>query len=148
MAAEGGARPDPIEIQNLLSGSQAGSGEQAVCDTIDRFRQAVERRDVDGLSGVVAHDGGIVFYGSQAGDKQVGWEAVRRSFEEQFAEVDDLGAEVLESAVSVVGDLAWAAYDLRYHEAGAGSFDTRWTCVLRRYHDGWKFVHMHHSLGR
>ena len=59
MAAEGGARPDPIEIQNLLSGSQAGSGEQAVCDTIDRFRQAVERRDVDGLSGVVAHDGGV-----------------------------------------------------------------------------------------
>jgi ketosteroid isomerase-like protein len=100
---------------------------------------------------VVAHEDGIVFCGSQAGDKQVGWEAVRRSFEEQFAEVSDIKSEVLDSTISVVGDAAWAAYDLRYAEAGgaaAGLFESRWTCVLRRHSDGWKFVHMHHSRGR
>jgi len=51
----------------------------------------------------------------------------------------------------VNGDTAWAAYDLRYSEkggAGAGSFETRWSCVLCRYKNGWKFVHMHHSRGR
>ncbi|MBI3971566.1 MAG: nuclear transport factor 2 family protein [Chloroflexi bacterium] len=124
---------------------------QAVREAIEQFRTAVQARDIQALSRVVAHEDNIVFYGSQAGDKQVGWDAVRRSFEEQFSEVSGLQAEVRDSTISVVGDLAWAAYDLRYTEVGgseASSFDTRWTCVLRRYGDGWKFVHMHHSVGR
>ena len=125
--------------------------EHEVRAAITRFTDAVQARDITALSQVVAHEEGIVFYGSQAGDKQVGWDAVRRSFEEQFAEVSDIRSEVLDSTISVIGDAAWAAYDLRYSEAGgaaAGSFDSRWTCVLRRYPDGWKFVHMHHSRGR
>jgi ketosteroid isomerase-like protein len=120
-------------------------------DAIDRFREAVQQRDIQALGQVVAHEAGIVFYGSQAGDKQVGWEAVRQSFVEQFAEASGIRSDVLASTVSAVGELAWAAYDLRYQEtggAGAGTFDSRWTCVLRRYPDGWKFVHMHHSRGR
>ena len=123
----------------------------AVRAAIARFTDAVRDRDIGALGAVVAHEEDIVFYGSQAGDKQVGWDAVRRSFEEQFAEVSDITSEVLASTVSVVGDLAWAAYDLRYAETGggaAGAFETRWTCVLRRFADGWRFVHMHHSLGR
>ncbi len=125
--------------------------EHEVRAAIARFTDAVQARDITPLGAVVAHEDGIVFYGSQAGDKQVGWAAVRRSFEEQFAEVSDIRSEVLASTISVIGDAAWAAYDLRYTEAGgaaAGSFDTRWTCVLRRDADGWKFVHMHHSRGR
>ncbi len=125
--------------------------EHEVRAAIARFTGAVEDRDITALAKVVAHEDGIVFYGSQAGDKQVGWEAVRRSFEEQFQEVSDIKSEVLDSTISVLGDAAWAAYDLRYSEAGgaaAGSFESRWTCVLRRHPDGWKFVHMHHSRGR
>ena len=122
-----------------------------VRQAIEQFRTAVQERDIQALSRVVAHEDNIVFYGSQAGDKQVGWDAVRRSFEEQFQEVSGIQSEVRDSTISVVGDLAWAAYDLRYSEAGssgAGEFETRWTCVLRRYDNGWKYVHMHHSLGR
>ena len=125
--------------------------EHEVRAAIARFTDAVQHRDINSLSEVVAHEDGILFYGSQAGDKQMGWQAVRRSFEEQFAEVSDIQSEVLASTISVIGDAAWAAYDLRYAEAGgaaAGSFESRWTCVLRRYPDGWKFVHMHHSRGR
>jgi ketosteroid isomerase-like protein len=125
--------------------------EHEVRVAIARFTDAVQQRDINALGEVIAHEDGIVFYGSQAGDKQVGWEAVRRSFEEQFAEVSDIKSEVLDSTISVIGDAAWAAYDLRYSEAGgavAGSFESRWTCVLRRYPDSWKFVHMHHSRGR
>lgn len=124
---------------------------QEVRDAIEQFRQAVQQRDIHALSRAVAPDEQIVFYGSQAGDKQVGWPAVRRSFEEQFAEAGAIRSDVLSSTVAVVGELAWAAYDLRYAEAGgpgAGTFESRWTCVLRQYPDGWKFVHMHHSPGR
>jgi ketosteroid isomerase-like protein len=125
--------------------------EQAVRDAIDRFRNAVENRDIEALGKAVMQDEGILFYGSQAGDRKKGWKAVRASFVEQFAEADRIESEVLSSQVSVVGDLAWAAYDLRYRETGgprAASFESRWTAVLRRTPDGWKFVHMHHSRGR
>lgn len=124
---------------------------QEVRDAIGRFLSAVENRDINALGKVVAHEDPIVFYGSQTGDKQVGWNAIKASFEEQFQETNAIKSQILQSAVSVVGDLAWAAYDLRYSESGgqlAESFDSRWTCVLRRYRDGWKFVHMHHSRGR
>lgn len=125
--------------------------ESEVRNAIAQFLAAVTKGDIKGLSQVIAPDEHIVFYGSQADDKQVGWLAARRSFEEQFAEASNIQAEVLASTVSVVGDLAWAAYDLRYSEAGgaaADAFESRWTCVLRRYPDGWRFVHMHHSRGR
>jgi len=119
--------------------------------SIDRFLGAVQNRDIKSLSEVVSHEGDIVFYGSQAGDKQVGWDEIKSSFEEQFSEVSNITNRVLASHFSVVGDLAWAAYDLQYNEAGgpdSEGFESRWTCVLRRYSDGWKYVHMHHSRGR
>lgn len=122
-----------------------------VREAIDRFIKAVEGRNIEALGKVVAHEKEVVFYGSQAGDKEVGWDAIKASFVEQFGEASAIKSEVLGSAVSAVGDMAWAAYDLRYRETGgkaAGGFDSRWTCVLRRYPDGWKFVHMHHSRGR
>ncbi|HZR47159.1 MAG TPA: AtzH-like domain-containing protein [Candidatus Manganitrophaceae bacterium] len=122
-----------------------------VRDAIDRFIKAVEGRNIEALGKVVAHEKELVFYGSQAGDKQVGWDAIKASFLEQFGEASSIKSEVLDSTISVAGEMAWAAYDLRYSEAGGrgeGGFDSRWTCVLRRYRDGWKFVHMHHSRGR
>jgi ketosteroid isomerase-like protein len=127
------------------------SDEQAVRDAIEQFRNAVENRDIAALGQAVLQDEDILFYGSQAGDRQKGWKAVKASFEEQFSEADRIRSEVLSSQVSVVGDLAWAAYDLRYQESGgpkAGSFESRWTAVLRRKPEGWKCVHMHHSRGR
>ena len=134
-----------------MMGGANDAAVREVREAIERFIAAVEHRDLEALGRVVAPEEGIVFYGSQAGDKQVGWAAVRRSFDEQFAEVSGITSEVLASTVSAVGELAWAAYDLRYTETGGAAperFESRWTCVLRRYPDGWKFVHMHHSRGR
>jgi ketosteroid isomerase-like protein len=119
--------------------------------TIERFRDAVQKRDIKGLESAVTHEPDMVFYGSQAGDKQVGWAAIKASFEEQFRETSSIESEVLDSTIKVNGDTAWAAYDLRYTEKGgakAGAFETRWTCVLCRFKNGWKVVQMHHSRGR
>ncbi len=126
-------------------------GVKDVRATIEKFTDAVRKRDIKALESVVAHEPDMVFYGSQAGDKQVGWPAIKASFEEQFRETSAIESEALDSMIKVNGDTAWAAYDLRYSEAGgagAGTFETRWSCVLCRYKNGWKFVHMHHSRGR
>jgi len=129
-------------------------GEQAETEVravIDVFSDGVRNGDIKAMESVIAHEPNIVFYGSQVGDKEVGWDAVKASFEEQFQETGEIQSEVLDSTVSVVGDLAWAAYDLRYGEEGGSASDTfesRWTGVLHRDVDGWKIVHMHHSRGR
>jgi ketosteroid isomerase-like protein len=125
--------------------------EKDVRAVIEKFRDAVQKRDIKALESAVAHEPDMVFYGSQAGDKQVGWPAIKASFEEQFSETSAIESEVLDSMIKVNGDTAWAAYDLRYNEVGgskAGSFETRWSCVLCRYKNGWKVVQMHHSRGR
>lgn len=122
-----------------------------VSGTIERFREAVQKGDIKALESVTVHEADMVFYGSQEGDKQVGWPAIKASFEEQFRETSGIDSEVLDSRVKVNGDTAWAAYDLRYSEKGgsaAGTFESRWTCVLCRYKNGWKVVQMHHSRGR
>ena len=129
-------------------GEQAETEVRAVIDT---FSDGVRNADIKAMERVIAHEPNIVFYGSQAGDKEVGWDAVKASFEEQFQETGEIQSEVLDSTISVIGDLAWAAYDLRYGEEGgpaSDTFESRWTCVLRRDLDGWKMVHMHHSRGR
>ena len=127
------------------------SAENEVQAVIDAFKDGVENRDIEMVGSVIVHDPNIVFYGSQAGDKRVGWDDIITSFQEQFEDTDDIQCEVLDSTISIVGDVAWAAYDLRYREEGASeliTFESRWSCVLRREPDGWKMVHMHHSLGR
>ena len=127
------------------------SAENEVQAVIDAFKDGVENRDIEVVGSVIAHEPNIVFYGSQAGDKRVGWDDIKTSFHEQFKHTDDIQSEVLDSTISIVGDVAWAAYDLRYREEGASesiTFESRWSCVLRREPDGWKMVHMHHSLGR
>ena len=130
-------------------GERAESEVRAVIE--NTFSDGVRNRDIEAVESAIAHESNIVFYGSQAGDKRVGWEAVKASFEEQFSEIDNIQSEVLDSTISIVGDIAWAAYDLQYSEEGGSAsdaFESRWTGVLRRYPDGWKIVHMHHSRGR
>ncbi|HEY5648599.1 MAG TPA: nuclear transport factor 2 family protein [Nitrospiria bacterium] len=125
--------------------------EKEVSETIGRFADAVRNQDLQALSSMIADEEKVVFYGSQSGDKEVGHDDILASFKEQFADTEAMDSEILSSVVSVSGDMAWGAYDLRYTEKGggkAGTFDTRWTCVLRHFPDGWKLVHMHHSIGR
>ena len=59
-------------------------------------------------------------------------------------ETDNIQSEVLDSTIAIVGDLAWAAYDLRYSEEGGSAsdaFDSRWTGVLRRDPDTGTHTH-------
>ncbi len=125
--------------------------EREVSETIGRFSDAVRNQDLQALTSMIAEDSKVVFYGSQSGDKEIGQDNILASFKEQFADTDSMDNEILSSTVSVSGDMAWGAYDLRYTEKGggkSGTFDTRWTCVLRKISDSWKLVHMHHSIGR
>ena len=134
--------------KETVMGDRAETEVRAVIDT---FSDGVRNRDIEAMESVIAHEPNIVFYGSQAGDKRVGWKDIKTSFQEQFEDTDDIQSEVLDSTISMAGDVAWAAYDLRYSEEGGCApvaFESRWSCVLRRDPDGWKMVHMHHSLGR
>ena len=134
--------------KETVMGDRAETEVRAVIDT---FSDGVRNRDIEAMESVIAHEPNIVFYGSQAGDKRVGWEDIKTSFQEQFQDTDDIQSEVLDSTISMAGDVAWAAYDLRYSEEGGSvpvAFESRWSCVLRRDTDGWKMVHMHHLLGR
>ncbi len=52
--------------------------------TIEKFRDAVQTRDIKALESAVGQEPDMVFYGSQAGDKQVGWPASRPHSKSSF----------------------------------------------------------------
>ncbi len=125
--------------------------EKEVTEAVGRFSDAVRNQDIGAMEKMIPADSTVVFYGSQAGDKEVGRDDIISSFKEQFSETESMDSETLATTVSVCGDMAWVAHDLQYSEKGgnkSGTFESRWTCVVQRFPDGWKVVHMHHSVGR
>ncbi len=73
--------------------------EDAVREVLDRFKDAVERKEIKTIEQLIAPGNDVIFYGSQAGDKQIGQDAVVRSFAEQFKEVEVIKSELLASRV-------------------------------------------------
>ena len=56
--------------KETVMGDRAETEVRAVIDT---FSDGVRNRDIEAMESVIAHEPNIVFYGSQAGDKRVGW---------------------------------------------------------------------------
>lgn len=80
------------------------------------------------------------------GDRQIGWDAVRASFE-QVAQLASGGkVELKEQLIHVVGDVAYEAGVERGEVKLAGhpvTIDHRVTNIYRRESGGWKMIHHH-----
>ncbi len=124
------------------------SNESEVRAASDAFYAALSRMaggDASGISGAW-HHGPEVTAMHPIGGMQVGWDAVRGSFE-QFAELATEGqVGIADSHVQVVGDAAIETGQERGHVRLGGesmTIDHRVTNVYRRGPDGWTLVHHH-----
>lgn len=55
---------------------------------VDQIAQAMQAKDVEALSAIVAHNPDMVNFGTGAAERRVGWEALKASIEQQFAVFD------------------------------------------------------------
>jgi len=123
----------------------------AVAETIHRYIEAVEERDLVKYATVVAHDDDLAWYGSMPG-QIVGWGEVEGVIRGMFDALSDITITQTDLRVHLSPDrgLAWATclWDFRARMGGQPVIEpTRCTWVLERRDPGWVIVHWHKSVG-
>jgi uncharacterized protein (TIGR02246 family) len=125
---------------------------EAVRSTLDDYVRAFENRDIRLYSQVVANDSGMVNFGTDASERVVGWEALKRHVEAEFAQLSEPKATVSEVTVNVAagGRFAWAT-SLWNFRAKMGeqtlALPVRCSWVLEKRGARWVIVHFHKSVG-
>jgi ketosteroid isomerase-like protein len=123
--------------------------EAAVMDTLKRFNEAYQRKDVDSLLAMLAPDPDGVFIGTGADERRIGLDEAGAQIERDFAQSDVIFWELGWHSVSAAGPVAWLAADVIIHvkidEREIG-MPIRLTAVLEKRGDKWLFVQLHNSV--
>jgi ketosteroid isomerase-like protein len=121
------------------------STEDEVKAASDRFYSALSRMDIAQLPEVWSHSESVTTMHPMGGE-QVGWQAVRESFEQADGAMTDVHVEIADQIIQAGEDMAYEVGVERGHGTVAGetiSIEHRVTNVYRREAGGWKLVHHH-----
>lgn len=126
----------------------------AVKSVLDNYVTAVESADIELYGKVVARDPDMVNFGTDASERIVGWDALRRAIEAQFAALPGTRIAVSDVTVDVLsgGRFAWATSLWVFKATVAATGQTielpvRCSWVLEKRETGWVIVHFHKSVG-
>jgi ketosteroid isomerase-like protein len=129
-------------------GNRSGSAEDEVREASRKFYEALNRMAIGKTSAfdeIWSHDPNVTAMHPIAG-RQIGWDAVRESFE-QFAQLASRGTVAMkEQVIRVTGDMAFELGVEQGSVTLAGEhaeFEHRVTNIYRRDAGGWKMVHHH-----
>ena len=121
----------------------------AVMATLDQFKQAYERRDIERFLSVFAPDPDVVLLGTGADEKRVGLAEIRAQAERDWSQSDAASWEWGWSSISAAGPMAWAAVDAVGQITVAGQdirLPLRLTLVLEQRDGRWLWVQAHASI--
>jgi uncharacterized protein (TIGR02246 family) len=121
----------------------------AVQATLQQWKDAYSRRDVDGTLAVMAPDADVVGIGTGPDEWRVGPEAFKAQLERDFAQSEALSVDVEPLVVSAAGPVAWVAGRATVQAQVEGQELTlagRFTAVLEQREDRWLLVQTHFSL--
>jgi ketosteroid isomerase-like protein len=125
------------------------STQAAVQATLQQWKDAYSRRDVDGALAVMAPDADVVGIGTGPDEWRVGPEEFKAQLERDFAQSEALSVDYEPLVVSEAGPVAWVAGRARVRARVEGqdvSLTGRFTAVLERRGDRWLLVQTHFSL--
>ncbi|HSD30095.1 MAG TPA: nuclear transport factor 2 family protein [Vicinamibacteria bacterium] len=113
----------------------------------DRFYHALESLDLEAMESVWLHEPAIACV-HPGWDVLVGWEAVRRSFEQIFASTTWLRVTTTASRVEIIGEVALVS--CAENITGQSGDDVNLavaqaTNIYRRTPAGWRMIHHHSS---
>jgi ketosteroid isomerase-like protein len=114
----------------------------------DRFYSALSRMDVKELPEVWSHGDSVTAMHPMGGE-QVGWQAVRESFEQTAGVAEDLQVTITDQLIEAGEDMAYEVGVERGRGRIGGeaiTFEHRVTNVYRREGGQWKLVHHHTDI--
>ena len=121
------------------------SNEDEVRTVSDKFYSGLSRMDVSALPEIWSHRDDVTTMHPMGGE-QVGWEAVRTSFEQAAGPMTDSRVELIDQRIYAGEDLAYETGIERGRATLAGEpieFEHRVTNVYRRENGEWRMVHHH-----
>ena len=124
----------------------------AVKAVVDQFAQVWETEDMALFSKIIAHDAGLVFYGTDAAEHFVGWPALQEASEEMFTAFENTKITVRDQVIDVhpSGTVAWFSqewdWDLVAEGQPVSAPGGRFTGVLEKRNGDWMFVQFHNSV--
>jgi ketosteroid isomerase-like protein len=125
------------------------STQAAVEATLQQWKDAYSRRDVDGALAVIAPDNNVVGIGTGPDEWRVGPEEFKAQLERDFAQAEALSVDYEPLVISEAGPVAWVAGRARVQARVEGQDVTltgRFTAVLEQRGDRWLLVQTHFSL--
>jgi uncharacterized protein (TIGR02246 family) len=120
---------------------------------MDQFGKAWQAKDMAALTQITAHDADMIWIGTDAAERWVGWEQLKSSLERQFAALEKLKLVPHDRVIKVSngGDAAWVfvLWDMDVVSGGqtAKIKDMRSTFVLEKRQGHWLLVQGHFSIG-
>jgi uncharacterized protein (TIGR02246 family) len=122
----------------------------AVTGVLENYITSVEKEDMELYAAVMAHDAGMVNYGT-AGAPIVGWDALKRVIEDQNAALSETKITAKDVSVRVApsGEWAWATCLWDFKTVAGGrplALPVRCTWILEKRDGRWVIAHFHKSL--
>lgn len=127
----------------------AAAGAKAV---VDQFNHLFESEDMAAFDRVFAHDADAVSFGTDAAERFVGFDELRKSVTAQFASIETTKLAVRDQVVKASrgGDAAWFSevfdWDLKAGGEAVQLKGVRFTGVLEKRDGEWKVVQFHASV--
>jgi ketosteroid isomerase-like protein len=123
--------------------------QSAVQATLQQWKDAYSRRDLDGALAVIAPDEDVVGIGTGPDEWRVGPEAFRAQLERDFAQSEALSVDYEPLVVSEAGQVAWVAGRTTVQARVDGqdlALTGRFTAVLEQREGRWLLMQTHFSL--
>lgn len=125
---------------------------EAVATVLESYVIANETKDIELIKQVWADDSLIVVFGTESGERMVGWETIKATIEEQFATFEDTYIAMNDINIKMNNECntAWFSsminYNFTYNDQPISYEDLRFTGVLTKTDDGWHIVQSHISV--
>jgi ketosteroid isomerase-like protein len=121
----------------------------AIQATLQQWKDAYSRRDVDGALAVMAPDDDVVGIGTGPDEWRVGPAEFKAQLERDFAQAETLSVAYEPLVISEAGPVAWVAGRARVQARVEGqevAMTGRFTAVLEQRGDRWLLMQTHFSI--
>lgn len=123
-----------------------------VDNVLDQVIKVWETEDMQSLSDIFAHDSDMVIFGTEAGERVVGWDSFQELMQNQFDTTDSSKISVSNRVVKFnnTGNAAWFSEVIDWHLVSDGQDvnlnGLRGTGVLEKRNGKWVVVQLHYSI--
>jgi ketosteroid isomerase-like protein len=124
----------------------------AIEDLLESYIVANENQDFNLIEQIWAPDSDIILYGTNTDERLMGWTNIRNAIRIQFSAIENTYISASDQYIRIneCGNTGWFAETLNYNfviDGEAQSYEgLRFTGVVVKMDDNWRFVQAHLSL--